>query len=395
MLDIQKHNAAKYLLFSSLYFSEGIQLSITTVLIPIFLLEQGFTPAITSLAAGLIMIPWVLKFIFGYIVDANQKISKKYFTLYGGLVSAIGLILVGILINDMNIALLILLLFGAQCAITILDVSLDSWAINTTKKKERGSINGTMMAGFFTGIAFGSTTLTYIAEHYGYPSAFFTAAIIIITIMIIPYVTKKPDTKERKKPLPSIIKKEFSRPLVKKMSILLPFISINSGLLTLAVPIFMNKQLDLRVSQIGLIITVFTIGRIIGAISFGILSDHIDRQKTLWYIIVASIVSSFFLITATSWETLTVIYVIIGFLNGGLFSVLFALLMDMTNKNIGALQFAIFIGLLNAGELTGEILSGSLITLFGFGRVFLLSAWIFGPSLLLMYWIHQTQKNLT
>jgi MFS family permease len=335
----------------------------------------------------------VLKFFFGYLIDKKQQINKKNFTLAGGLISAVALMLAGAIIDSLNIFILITILFIGQCAITILDVSLDAWAINTTRKKERGSINGTMMAGFFSGVAFGSTTLTYIAEQYGYPLAFFVAATIIILIMAIPYLTKKPEIKQRKKPLPEIIKKEFKNPSIIKLTILLPLISINSGLLTLTIPIFMNIQLNLSVSTIGLITTVFTIGRIIGAIGCGILSDHLSRHKILWYIVPASILSSLLLSTISTWETLTIIYAIIGFLNGGLFSVLFALLMDVTNKKIGALQFSIFIGFINGGELFGEIISGSLITILGFTRIYLFSAWIFGPSLLLMYIILKTTDD--
>jgi len=391
MLDIQKHNAIKYLLFSSLYFSEGIQLSITTVLTPIFLLEQDLSAGATSLSIGIIMLPWVLKFIFGYLVDNYQQINKKYFTLYGGLLSAAGLILVGFIINQLNILLLIILLFGAQCAITILDVSLDAWAITTTRKKERGSINGAMMAGFFAGIAFGSATLTILAEKYGYPTAFFTGAIIITILMSIPFLTRQPKIPDRKKPLPSTLKKEFRRPYIKYFTLLLPLIAINSGLITLAIPIYMNQQLKLTVSHIGLITTIFTLGRIIGAISCGILSDHITREKTLWYIIITSIIASTLLITVSNWETLTIIYTILGILNGGLISVLFALCMDVTNKHISAVQFALFIAFINAGELLGSTISGGLIDLIGFTRVFLFAAWIFGPSLLILFYILTTK----
>ena len=393
MFDVNKTNAVKYLLFSSLYFSEGIQLSITTVLVPIFLLDQGLTAGLTSLSVGVIMLPWVLKFIFGYLVDRYQQINKKYYTLYGGLISALGLILIGFTIDQLTIIIPIIILFFAQCAITILDVSLDAWAITTTKKKERGSINGTMMAGFFTGLAIGSATLTYLAEHYGYPSAFFTGAFIITMLMSIPFLTKQPKIPSRTKTLPASLKNEFKRPYIKKIIILLPLISINSGLITLAVPIFMKQDLMLTVSQIGLITTIFTIGRITGALSFGLLSDHITRERTLWYIIIISIITSAFLITAQNWTTLTIIYTILGILNGGLFSVLFALLMDVTNKHISAVQFAIFIGFINAGEFIGSTVSGSLIDLLGITQVFLIASWILGPSLLLLFWIRTTQPT--
>jgi len=57
--------------------------------------------------------------------------------------------------------------------------------------------------------------------------------------------------------------------------------------------------------------------------------------------------------------------------------------------------FSILMSLANAGELGGGATSGTLISLLGFGRVFLYSAWIFGPALIILYFIKfkkQTRK---
>lgn len=49
MIDINKYSSSKYLLFGSLYFSEGLQLAIATVIIPIYLLEKNFPPRTSNL----------------------------------------------------------------------------------------------------------------------------------------------------------------------------------------------------------------------------------------------------------------------------------------------------------------------------------------------------------
>jgi len=70
MIDITKHSFLKYFLFGSLYFSEGIEIAFATIIIPIYLhVEKGLSLPLTTFIAGLVMVPWILKFIWGGIVD--------------------------------------------------------------------------------------------------------------------------------------------------------------------------------------------------------------------------------------------------------------------------------------------------------------------------------------
>jgi len=73
--------------------------------------------------------------------------------------------------------------------------------------------------------------------------------------------------------------------------------------------------------------------------------------------------------------------------------VVFALSMDRTKRNIAALQFGIFMAILNLGELSGGSISGTLISLFDFSKVFLYAAWVIGPALLLFYLVIVTTKK--
>lgn len=58
MIDIRENSYLKYLLFASLYFSEGMELALATVIIPIYLhVEKGVSLPLTTLIAGLVMVP--------------------------------------------------------------------------------------------------------------------------------------------------------------------------------------------------------------------------------------------------------------------------------------------------------------------------------------------------
>jgi len=74
-------------------------------------------------------------------------------------------------------------------------------------------------------------------------------------------------------------------------------------------------------------------------------------------------------------------------LQGGYFAAALAMFMDVINPRIGATQFSILTSLGNVGELGGGMAGGTLIALLGFSRIFLYSAWAFGPALLILHFI--------
>ena len=88
-------------------------------------------------------------------------------------------------------------------------------------------------------------------------------------------------------------------------------------------------------------------------------------------------------------------YGTIGFLQGGgIFAAGSALMMDVTNPKIGASQYSILASICNFGEYGAGAISGSLIALLGFSRVFLYTAWSMGPALLILYFIRPKKNEL-
>ena len=91
MINITKRSYLKYFLFGNLYFSEGLQITLATVIVPIYLLDKGISIPVATLVAGLAAAPWYLKFAIAPIIDHFYSIGKKPFIVIGGLLGAIGL----------------------------------------------------------------------------------------------------------------------------------------------------------------------------------------------------------------------------------------------------------------------------------------------------------------
>ena len=393
MIDISQKSWHKYFLFGSLYFAEGLQQSLAMVIIPIYLVDKGFSLPLATLVAGIGGAPWYLKFVFGPTIDYFYKFGKKLFILIGGLVGAFSFFVLMYIDPLIFLIPFAIFLFLSHLGITYVDVSCDGWAIQISKENERGKINGAMMAGNFAGMAFGTAVLAPVAQFYGYSMSFLVGGIIILLLMIYPFLVKEFKILKERPKIASILKKEFKKRNTQIVSLFIFISSVGYGLLVFVIPLFMKTILHMNIGQIGLVTTIYPITMVIGSLVGGYMADRWSRKIVL-FIFCSALIFSAALIFANTWQILAVIYGIIGFLNAGYLSSSCALMMDISNPEICTTQYSILCSICNFGEFGMESISGSLIAMLGFSRVFLYSAWFCGPSLLVLYFIRLKKNDI-
>jgi MFS family permease len=386
MIDISKRSYLKYLLFASLYFSEGLIWAIASVIIVVYLVEEGISEPVATLVVGVIMIPWMVKFIWGPITDYFVKYGRRKFILMGGTIAAAGLFIVAFIDPVVALIPFTVSLFISHVGVGFLDVSADAWAIEISKYEERGKINGAMFAGIFIGYAVGAPLFSYITQNVGISFSFLTACLLVILIIIFPLMVKETKKVRKHQKIAELLFIEFKKRTTQLVAVFSMLIYINFGILMLVVPLYMKNVLQLEMVHIGLIMAMFPITLIIGSLVGGVLTDKWGRKAVIYIFVWASIFFSAALIFSDTWQMLAVIYGIIGFLHGAFNAAFCAILMDVTNPKIGASQYSILTSLANVGEIgIGNTFSGTLVAMLGFGRVFLYSGWIFGPALLVLY----------
>jgi len=244
-----------------------------------------------------------------------------------------------------------------------------------------------MFSGLFIGMAIGSALLAYIAQEYGYNIAFLITGILVILIILYPLSVKDVRIVKKRPKMGSLLYSEFKKKTTLLVTIFIPLLLVSIGLLTFAIPLYMTDSLQLDVSEIGLIVSLFPIATIIGALIGGPATDRLGRKKPIAFFAIASAIFTASLIFANTWLILAIVFSTIGFLRGGYYVGINALLMDITNPKVAATQFSILTGIGNFGELFGGMIGGTLIALLGFQRVFLYAALFFGPALLILYLI--------
>jgi len=393
MVGIDNTRGLKYFLFGSLYFSEGLMIAITTVATSLYLREKGVSIPVTTLIIGIVNIPWMLKFVWGPVIDYFIRFGRKIFIILGGVLTVSSMILVSFLDPSISLIPFTLLIFLSHVGIGFIDVSADAWAIDVSTDKDRGKINGSMFAGQYSAWALGAALYPLIGSQYGYHSVYLINALLILFILLVPLVIKETLTGKVKEKIASLVLKEFKTKTVLLVALFSPLVFMNEGIMSFIIPIYMRDGLNLSDVQIGFIAMILPVFLAVGSLVGGVVTDKIGRKSALYLFIGLNMVFVASLIFADSWWKLSVIYGVIGFLMGGHSTVSCALFMDVTNPRIGATQYGILTGIANVGLNGAGMIAGLLAVSLGFARTFLYAAWVFGPALLVLYFIRFKKRT--
>ena len=162
-----------------------------SLILPLYFLDQGISPALITVVISIMAIPLYIKFVWGGIVDYFIRFGRKPFIISGGLLTVFCLFILSFL-NPGN-ALIPFAIIGliSWVGVGFLTISLDALVISSTIEKERGKINGIMYAAQNGGLAGGALLLPFIAKTLGYNMVFLTAGFIILPIVLFPLILQE------------------------------------------------------------------------------------------------------------------------------------------------------------------------------------------------------------
>jgi MFS family permease len=362
-------------------------IAITTFIIPFYLLDKGISAPITTLIVGIVNIPWVLKFVWGPIIDYFVKFGRKKFVIFGGILSIFSMFIASFIDPGIYLIHFIILVFLGHVGIGFIDVSADAWAIDITTEKDHGKVNGSMFAGQYVGWAIGSALLGFVALNFGYAFAFLTNGLLILIILIFPLFVKEIIKIKTKQKVASLLSSEFKKKTTCLTALFSPIVYLNTGMVMFMIPLYLKISFELDPAQGGLINAILPMAMVVGSIVGGISTDKWGRKLTLYLLLGLSAIFTASLIFTNNWLNFAIIYGIIGFLMGGYETVVCALFMDVTNPRIGATQYGIFTGLANLGINGMGMVTGLMVSSLGFTRTFLYAGLVCGPAILILYFI--------
>jgi len=391
VFDLATNQKFRYVLFSSLYFSEGLYQGLILIVTPLYLLDKGVPLPLVTFIGGLGYLPWGLKFVWGGIIDFFNKYGRKKFAIAGTVFGAIGFLLLSVIDQFFSLIWFAVFLFMGYTGVGFLDSATDAWAIDISKKEERGKINSAMNIGKWVGQYAGALLIIIIGTVFGYSISFLLTGIIILFLIIIP-LTVKYERKIGKLQVWSLLKQEFKKRITQVTTTYFFIIVLHHALYSTVILAYLKIVLELDNTFIGFLYVFWLLVVIPGSITGGVLADRYGRKTPLYAFLIALSIASIIPLFVSDFYLIILAFSIGLFFMNGVIAANWAMVMDIINPKISASQHEIICSVVNFGGIVIGSATGTLVVLFGFNSTFVLSALIVIIALLVFTMIKDIEK---
>lgn len=360
----------KKLIYFSLYFSEGAPIGFIWWALPSILAKEGMSTTEIATISALAVIPWTFKILLAPIVDL---LSAKYFSLKKQLFlyqlcMGLALLFFEQAINSQQVPyiLTILMIHGFFAALQ--DISIDSMAIKSLKKDELGSMNGIMQSGMLVGRSIFGGGGVYLAHVLGLKiSIYFLITCIWISLIILQRSKIKPLEQTEidfKKYITDFLNLLKNQSIWLLMAIAYFSTYSYNGISTIAGAVLTKKgatAIEYGITYSLIIPIMMSLGALLG----GRYSDRLNSVKMLKLSLLITVITSIFVGIVLDYSQvlpiIIVTYALFYFFIGSTTATLYGLLMKRTSKEFAALEFSIFMGIVNVSDSSTSYLTGQLL----------------------------------
>ena len=372
-----QNKTLRYLIFGSLYFTQGTILGYFASLNALYLQSRGLTLTDIGIFGAIALIPFVIKIFLGMLSDRVNLFGKGHRIpyIYIGLAVQFLLLIFVPFVNPKQYYWgFVAMAFFLQLGMALYDTCTDGLALDTAPEEEHGRIQAWMVGGRAVGTVVAASAVGILADKVSWQAVFWSLAALTLLPALFLFGVKEPE-KDTEARFDWSAFKAFKRWQVNAVGIagLLVFLVI-VGANQLVNP-FLVETFKISLTQAGMITSLWGIGIVIGSfIGSGLIKKVGDRIAT--YIMLAMVAISLVLVaTLTSTQlglNLAVALVVLyGVAYGTAQTITFALCMGVTDTRIAASMFAILMAFTNVGQGIGLAMGGKLSDLAGFQWTFI------------------------
>lgn len=356
----------RYLLFGSLYFTQGTILGYFASLNALYLLDKGLTMTSIGVFGTIALIPFVLKVFLGMLSDRVNlfKMGHRKPYIYIGLaVQFLCLLAVPFIDPKVSYWGFVAIAFTLQMGMALYDTCTDGLALDTTPEAEQGKIQGFMVGGRAIGTIVAASAVGLLAQHVSWLAVFWVLA--ALTLLPLPLIFS---LKESERPSEKRFEwKAFGAfknwPVIAAGLAGLVIFLVIVGANQLVNP-YLQKELGITLSQAGFITSLWGIGVVIGSVVGSLLMSKLKVKKATLAILAmvsATLLLLAFLVLAKYGLVFAIVLVVsYGIAYGAAQTVTFALCMQFVDQRIAASMFAILMAFTNIGQGIGLGLGGAL-----------------------------------
>jgi len=175
----------KYSILLSLYLAQSIPMSFFSTVLPVIMRMESYSLSNIGLLQ-LIKIPWIIKFLWGPIVDHNARDNMHYrkWIIASEVFYAVVIVAIGFFSLQTRFTTIIMLMVVAFVLSATQDIASDAFAVRILRKKERGMGNSMQSSGNFLGTLFGSGVLLFLYTLIGWQYLMLVLAVIVLVALI-------------------------------------------------------------------------------------------------------------------------------------------------------------------------------------------------------------------
>jgi PAT family beta-lactamase induction signal transducer AmpG len=275
------------------------------------------------------------------------------------------------------------------------DTCTDGLALDVTPEDERGVVQGVMVGGRAAGILVMLLAGGWIVEALGWPWIFYAVGLLALLPLPLVWRMKEDPDQMHRQPFQWSAFKAFGRGTV----LLLAFLGLVYSLAIDGTYTFLSDHLrdvmQVSIGNVGLLIALAMVGRIIGALSNAWLTDRIGHKQSLWVAIALTSAGSLGLALGGGVTLVAIAGFLFGLAYGYYTSVYAAVAMDFSDPRISASMFAIFMMFINLGTVGGQVMGGILTERLGFNLMCLVMGGVNLLNILFVFGVFRGQADST
>lgn len=353
-----------------LYFAQGLPFGFQATALPLLLRERGASLETIGFA-GVLALPWLFKPLWAPLVDrlGSARFGRRKSWIVPMQLGLAACAVFAAHVESLPVLALTILVMNLFAATQ--DIAVDALAVRALDEKQLGLGNAIQVIGYKLGMLTGGGLLVWASARIGWSGLFYAMGGLMLGILLWTLTIREApeaDLQERDEPLRfaelyARLKEATRQPST--AALLLIVVTYKSGE-TLADHMWKPLLLDrgFSAAQIGLWSGTFgMIASIVGSGGAGLLARNVSLPRALvwtaafrtlgvageWWISSAPQVNAASVIGVTCLE---------HFAGGALTTVLFALMMRHTDKQIGATHYTLLASLEVLGKMPFGPLSG-------------------------------------
>ena len=386
----------RYLLFGSLYLTQGTILGYFNSLNALYLLSNGLTMTDIGIFSAIALIPFVIKIFLGILSDKVNLFGlghRKPYIVLGLLIQTLCLIFIPFVNPAENYWLFVGIAFTLQLGMAWYDTCTDGLALDSSTEEEESTIQSFMVGGRAIGVIVASIVTGYLAQNVSWDSVFWTLAILTLIPFILLPLVKEPKEENEEEIFEWKAFSAFKNGQVLAVAAFgfIVFAAVIGA--NFMINPFVEQTAGINLTQAGFISTTWGIGVVIGSIIGGLIMKKISIKKSLF---IGVTITSLLIVTLSlinSYELALIIVPIFGIGYGITQTMAFALCMRFTVAAIAASMYSILMAVTNIGQGAGMGIAGALTDAIGYRPTFVIYALFNMLALLFLPLIFKTKKE--